>query len=726
MAAAEQVKELLASVVGEIRSYAGSDPLRPWLRYDTHHLLPLLLLPQFPFSLRRFVSWPIDQSIHTLFVRGVRKMEKELPPETLREKLPRYLQKCAEEFQDHARYRDDARYVRVWIQMMDYVKDAKPLLKKMEQRGIGLKRASFYMAYALYYEKNRRFESAEKMYRLGIQNWVLTGTSNSLAEPIGELHKAHEQFVHRMELHKRRKELKEKMSSKTGSNATSTQQTEGESINCKVQKSSTMQKSGSSSNPSLGCYPPSGPPKVSMLSRGMSEVYKNLSRCNSDDTVVVRFVGSALVGRSETEDACHHGLVEPTINTKEAMVAINSMFLEPLEPETMLKRRSKHEKTNYNQQTSTFDIFVDEDKPDGNDPNSVHNNAMMQGHPKFSRQTRGFEIFVDEDSPNGNNQSAAQDRNSEKENMKLNQKTGRLEILVDENEANGNVKNGMCHESKRPPRPLCDSSRQQGKSEFQKPFVGGFAILPDDEDEQCENMKVNQGASGFEIFVDEHEAKGNVQNGMRHKNNKSCPRPLRDSSIQQGNSDFQKPFVGGFIILPDDEDERCENSSSNMQPTHDKSILLCSEQDDLETRYHEGSHPVISGLREDTVIHRFVGSTVVGEPKVENACHHGLVDPTVNLKEAMNDINSMFGKPLNFKGEKANNRKNNAPSNKIAAPVSGFSILADDDLKEKPTGKANRSSSCKSDAENGLFEPTITTRDVMAEINDMFGMPLDF
>jgi len=52
---------------------------------------------------------------------------------------------------------------------MDYVTDAKPLLKKMERNGIGLKRASFYMAYALYYEKHKRFNDAEKMYRLGIQ-----------------------------------------------------------------------------------------------------------------------------------------------------------------------------------------------------------------------------------------------------------------------------------------------------------------------------------------------------------------------------------------------------------------------------------------------------------------------------------------------------------------------------------------------------------------------------
>ncbi|KAK3139221.1 hypothetical protein QOZ80_5AG0379770 [Eleusine coracana subsp. coracana] len=602
---------------------------------------------------------------------------------------------------------------------MDYVKDAKPLLKMMEQKGIGLKRASFYMAYALYYEKHRRFDSAEKMYRLGIQK---------LAEPIAELHKAHEQFIFRMESYKRRKDkLKERMPSKAGSNAISTHRTEGESIKCKEQKSSTMQNSASSSNPSLGCHPPLGPAKVGMLSRGKSGGHINLSRCNSDDTVVVRFVGSALVGRSETEDACHHGLVEPTINTKEAMEAISSMFLEPLEPETILKRRSRHEKPNYNQQTSTFNIFVDEDEPNGNDPNNNRNNTMKQEHPKVSQQARGFEIFVDEDGPNDNNQNSGQIRNYEKDNVKLDQKSGGFEIFVDEREANGNVQNVMCHKSSRcPPRPLCDSSRQQGSSDFQKPFVGGFAILPGDEDEQCENMKLNQESGGFEIFVDEHEASGNIQNAMRHKNNMSRPRPLCDLSRQRSNSDFQKPFVGGFAILPDDEDEQCDINSSNVQPTHDKNAMLCAEQAALEAIYHESSHAVISGQREDTIIHRFIGSTVVGEPQVENACHHGLVDPTVNLKEAMNDINSMFGKPLNFKGDRANNRKNNALSDRKEAPASGFSILADDDLEEKATGKTNQSKSCKFDAENGLFEPTITTRDVMAEINDMFGMPLDF
>ena len=70
----------------------------------------------------RFLCRSIDRFIRArpLFARGVRKMERALPPATLREKLPRFLQKCAQEFQDDLRYRDDPRYLRVWIQLVTH------------------------------------------------------------------------------------------------------------------------------------------------------------------------------------------------------------------------------------------------------------------------------------------------------------------------------------------------------------------------------------------------------------------------------------------------------------------------------------------------------------------------------------------------------------------------------------------------------------------------------
>ncbi|BAF29062.1 uncharacterized protein [Oryza sativa Japonica Group] len=608
----DKEKDLLSAVVGDIRSYSGSDPLRPWLR-------------------------------------GMRKMEAALPPATLRAKLPRFLQKCAQEFQDDARYRDDSRYLRVWIQLMDYVKDAKPLLKKMEKNRIGLKRSAFYMAYAVYYEKHKRFEDAENMYRLGTQN---------LAEPVGELQKAHEQFIRRVELYKRRKSRvqQERMPNKVQSIAISKNEVEGQSRSCTKPKSNPVQRSGSGSNPHLGFPHPLGRP----LSRGTSGETMSLSRHNSDDTVVVRFVGSALVGKSETEDACHHGLVEPTINTKEAMDAISSMFLEPLEPETKLKRRSNRDKPSFNQEASAFEIFVDEDEPNKSGPSKLQDKNMKQDNPKLSQQASAFEIFVDEDDPYCNNQNMVQHRHFNKE-----------------------------------------------------------------------NTQVNQNASGFEIFVDENEAHGNGRNAMSHKSSGCPPKPSRDSK-QQANFDFQKPFVGGFAILPDDEDEQLEKNdngvkinSGTVQLTDDKDTSLCSRQTDSKIRCDD-LRPAISGLREDTVFHRFVGSAVVGEPKVENACHHGLVEPTVNLKEAMDDINNMFGIPLNFKGDKPKNKKTTALSERKAALLSGFSILADDEPGENPAAQVKPSNASKFECQSGLFEPTITTRDVMAEINDMFGMPLDF
>lgn len=52
---------------------------------------------------------------------------------------------------------------------MDYVDDARMILRKMEKNNIGLRRAMFYSAYALYYEKQKKFEEAENMYLLGVQ-----------------------------------------------------------------------------------------------------------------------------------------------------------------------------------------------------------------------------------------------------------------------------------------------------------------------------------------------------------------------------------------------------------------------------------------------------------------------------------------------------------------------------------------------------------------------------
>ncbi|CAN8298256.1 unnamed protein product [Cochlearia groenlandica] len=454
-------ENLLASLIVEIKSYSGKDHLLPW-------------------------------------IRSVKKMKESLPPQVLSEKLPRFLQKCAQTFESDKRYKNDSRYIRVWLQLMDFVDDPKALLRTMEANSIGTKKSLFYQAYALHYEKIKRFDEAEKMYRLGVQN---------LAEPMDELQKSYLQFLSRMERHKKKR----------------TQRQE--------------------------------------LKRDEPRLARN------DDTPVLNFVDKAIVGKPVAENGCHHGLVDPTINMKEAMNAINNMFKEPIETGP-LQRRSHRSQDKENQGCS-----------------------------------KGFQVFVDEN-------------------------------LECETGTKGKAKAGTTQESK-----------------------------PNQE--------------SFEIFIDDETTDENDEAGK------------------------------GFVFL---------------QP-RDLSPESSGEAD--------RNSPPRTRFREDTVVRRFVGSTISDEPAVENVCHHGLVDPTVNLKEAMEDINNMFGEPIDFVRPKRSRNRGKTVEETKPAPSAGFSVFEDDsdDMvdeqghqeKSLPTQIAPTKSN-----ESDLFEPTVCTKVALDEINKLFAMPMDF
>ncbi|ONK77074.1 uncharacterized protein A4U43_C02F2840 [Asparagus officinalis] len=482
-------------------------------------------------------------------------MKESLPPQILREKLPRFLQKCAEAFESDRRYRNDSRYIRVWIQLMDYVDDARVILRKMENNQIGLKRAMFYSAYALYYEKKKKFEKAENMYRLGVQN---------LAEPAAEIQKSYDQFLHRMKLLKERKKKMQK-AMLTNNGIPSQQGKTTMTENQRLEKGETSHVSASKINSrdqhkrfehinSTECC------KASTIPEDEGNAAKNVYRSTScgDDTVVVKFVGSAIVGKSEAEDACHHGLVDPTINMKEAMNAIGSMFKEPLEQDPVARRRMR----------------------------------QINPKPKENQQSNVLQVFVDES--------------------------------LDEAQPNSPGKNEV---------------------KAQQPFVGAFKIWTEDDDDN------------------------------------------------------------------DDDEENDVDEELKEEP----------KSDSIETKTYRSEDVRING---DTVIRRFVGSTVFDDPEVENALHHGLVDPTINLKEAMDDINSMFGKPLNF--VRASRPKKQAKLTEKKPASEGFCILADDELEEGSTRQAPKKFSSKVGGENDLFEPTVFTREAMDDINEMFGKSLDF
>ncbi|KAE8723371.1 hypothetical protein F3Y22_tig00012483pilonHSYRG00006 [Hibiscus syriacus] len=512
---------LFSSVISEIKSYSGKDPLLPWLR-------------------------------------GIKKIKDSVPPQILSEKLPRFLQKCTQTFESDRRYHDDLRYLRVWLQLMDFMDDPRVLLRRMEMNQIGTKRSLFYQAYALYYEKNKKFDEAEKLYHLGVQN---------LAEPIDELQKAYEQFLNRMERHKKKKKMQGGRTARKPLQCRELK--ESSEAKCIVEdrhKRSSVLHNGKQVE---------GQRERALMERELDEPRK----IGNDDTVVVKFVDTAIVGKSEAEDACHHGLVDPTINMKEAMNAINSMFREPIETAPVGRRSSRR-------------------------------------LPKEDRDLNiGFRVF-DEDMDGGSNSS-------------------------------------IQHEEK----------ELQGKAQICQPKEEAFEIYVDDDEGNSEAGEGNDEKENLEQFEVQHSGKG-------------C----------------------NIFVFPNPKDISPESS------------------DDIDAR--SAGRPKI---QEDTMVHRFVGSAISDEPVVENVCHHGLVDPTINLKEAMQDINNMFGRPIDFV-RATRKKQDKAPVEK--QDLGGFSILPDDDLKNQEPQPPAKSSGKLNDSD--LFEPTVFTKEAMDDINKMFGMPLDF
>lgn len=368
---------------------------------------------------------------------------------------------------------------------------------------------------------------------------------NSLAEPVVELQKSYEQFLQRKERrnnkriqHQEARAARKHLSSKSFPSHDNKNEGVADDKHVKTKKDESK-------------------------------------RFRGDDTVVVKFVDTAMVGKSEAEDACHHGLVDPTINMKEAMIAINSMFREPLEAVPLGRKSHKN-------------------------------------HPKEDRITKNeFEVFVDENMDNGIKPSA--------------------------------------------------SLSLQNRTEASQPQQELLQIYIDDEEHsETSDVKVNFS--------------------------EGCT-----SSASQPN---------GFVFLrPKDIPSKKSNAMDA-----------------------EGSRN--SKFREDTVVCRFVGSTILNEPVVENVCHHGLVEPTINMKEAMDDINNMFGKPMDFVRRKRSTKQEKASESNRGKDIGGFSILADDDHLEQqgpPPPKVQEKSK-----ESDLFEPTLLTKEAMDDINKMFNMPLNF
>lgn len=103
--------------------------------------------------------------------------------------LDRLLEKCINNFENEDRYRNDTRFLKVWVLYADTVQDFGRVFRVLEEKRICLNYSLLYESYALFLEAKGKLVEAHQVYLLGIfRN----------AEPLEHLKKMHSLFLNRL------------------------------------------------------------------------------------------------------------------------------------------------------------------------------------------------------------------------------------------------------------------------------------------------------------------------------------------------------------------------------------------------------------------------------------------------------------------------------------------------------------------------------------------------
>lgn len=138
-------------LIEAIDRYQGDDPLQPWIQC---------------------IKW----------------VQEAFPPGGDCSGLVVIYEQCVRTFWHNDRYKDDLRYLKVWLEYAECCIDADVIYSFLEANKIGLTHSAFYISYALHLESKNKIRTANEVFNRGIsQN----------AQPIEKLKAAYTKFFNR-------------------------------------------------------------------------------------------------------------------------------------------------------------------------------------------------------------------------------------------------------------------------------------------------------------------------------------------------------------------------------------------------------------------------------------------------------------------------------------------------------------------------------------------------
>ncbi|RDY12948.1 Mitotic spindle checkpoint protein BUBR1, partial [Mucuna pruriens] len=138
-------------LIQAIDQYQGHDPLLPWLQC---------------------IKW----------------IQEAFPPGGDSSGLVVIYEQCVRAFWHSERYKDDLRYLKVWLEYADNCYDAEVIYAFLDANEIGKTHSNFYISYALHLESKNKFKAANQTFELGISR---------NAQPVDKLKAAYRKFLAR-------------------------------------------------------------------------------------------------------------------------------------------------------------------------------------------------------------------------------------------------------------------------------------------------------------------------------------------------------------------------------------------------------------------------------------------------------------------------------------------------------------------------------------------------
>ncbi|KAH6834702.1 BUB1-related budding uninhibited by benzymidazol [Perilla frutescens var. hirtella] len=138
-------------LIEAIDEYTGEDPLQPWIEC---------------------IKW----------------VQEAFPPGGDCSGLVMIYEQCVRTFWHDDRYKDDLRYLKVWLEYAENCVDAEVIYNFLEANNIGVTHASFYISYALLMEQKNKNKTANEIFNRGL---------SMKAEPVEKLTAAYKKFLAR-------------------------------------------------------------------------------------------------------------------------------------------------------------------------------------------------------------------------------------------------------------------------------------------------------------------------------------------------------------------------------------------------------------------------------------------------------------------------------------------------------------------------------------------------